>query len=85
MTDRDPDQQREIDRAITWWTQHLKPRLLPGLDPEHVARQGVEAMHAEGWRPWPRSERIPKPGEVDPATAHAGAEKARAALRGEPT
>lgn len=52
--ERDPDLQREIDRAVTWWARYLSGRLLPGIDPEHVARHGVEAMCAERWRVIPK-------------------------------
>lgn len=47
---RDPDLQREVDRAVTWWSRYLEGRLLPGLDAEHVARHGVEAMLEHHWR-----------------------------------
>lgn len=78
MTDRDPTLQTAVDDAAAWWTHHLAGRLLPGMDPGHIARTGIEHMYAElGWRPWPRSDRIPEPGEGDPATARRGADYAR--------
>lgn len=42
--------QPEIDRAVTWWSRYLSGRLLPGVDPDLVARRGVEQMLANGWR-----------------------------------
>lgn len=52
--ERDPDLQREVDRAVTWWARYLEGRLLPGVDPELVARRGVEAMLEHHWRVIPK-------------------------------
>ena len=70
--DRDPDLQREIDRAVTWWARYLEGRLLPGIDAEIVARHGVEQLLEHGWRVIPkppdwRTQRDQRPAEPNEA------------------
>lgn len=81
--DRDPDVQRAIDTAVCDIARYLTCRILPGLDAATMARHIVESLHGDGWRPWPRSDKIPQPGTLDPATAHRGADLARKALQGD--
>lgn len=81
MTDRDPDLQRAIDHQTARWSRHLAGRVLPGIDPDRLAAEIVEGIHADGWWPHPRSDRIPQPGHRDPETARRGAQRARAALQ----
>lgn len=76
MTGRDPTLQEAIDRAA----HELARRIRANPDPADVdafARAYLEDLYGEGWRPWPRSDRIPAPAQVDPDRAHRGAGLAR--------
>ena len=51
MTTRDPDLQREIDRAVRELVRRLRPVVVGLQDLDDFARRFVEDLRAEGWRP----------------------------------
>lgn len=80
--DRDPDVQGAVDDEVRRLA-HAVAAIAPLAAPHLWARGHVEGMYGRGWRPWPRSDKIPQPGAKDPATAHRGADLARKALQGD--
>lgn len=81
--ERDPGLQRQMDHAAHELARRLRPWITGMADPDAFAARYIEDLHADGWWPHPRSEKIPTPGRRDPDTARRGAELARKLLRGE--
>lgn len=79
---RDPELQAAVDRAVAALATRLRPWGAM-KDPDAFARAYVEDMYGghDHWRPWPRSDRIPSPGEGDPAAHKRGVDTVRKAFR----
>lgn len=72
---------RRREEAVAAVAQLLAGRVLPGMEPERIARQALDLLYDQGWRFVPRPVLPGADGRRDPATAHRGAAEVRKALR----
>jgi hypothetical protein len=80
---RDPELQAAVDNETRILAAALAA-IAALQDPDAWARAHIEGMYGRGWRPWPRSDRIPPRGEGDPAVTKRGAAAVRKALNLDP-